>query len=384
VWRQGLANLYRPNNQTTVLMLAIGLVTALIVCIYFSQRMLLGQIAERTGANEPNLVLFDVQVDQTQSLIKLIHSFHLHLYQEVPVVTMRLAAIKGIPVEKIRRDPNSRVSSWALRREYRSTYRDHLIGTEKVLAGEWRGTNTAAESVSVSVEKGIAETLGVDLGDALTFDIDGVPVETRVQSIREVDWHRVQPNFFVLFPTGVLEPAPQFRVLVTRADSSEVAAGLQRAVVQAFPNVSVIDIGLILSTMDAVLQRVASGIRMLSLFIVVTAAVVLGSTIVSSYSVRVRESILLRTLGASRRQIFKIILAEYLCLGLCGGLSGMALGLLASWGLTYYFFATFSMPPVFGMPAVLLAVLGVTVIAGLFGSVGILNRSPLEALRQEF
>jgi putative ABC transport system permease protein len=384
VLRQGLANLHRPKNQTTVLTLALGIVTALVVTVFFTQRMLLDQIAQRSGENEPNMVLFDVQVDQVEPLVKLIHSFGLRVYQDVPIVTMRLAAVNGVPVAKIRTDPSTKIPSWALRREYRSTYRDHLIETETILAGEWRGASASADNVPVSLEKDIADALGVTLGAKLTFTIDGVPLATTVGSIREVDWQRVQPNFFVVFPTGVLETAPQFRVLVTRAGSHESSARVQRAVVQMFPNVSVIDISLILATVDSVLQRVAFAVRMISLFIIFTAVVVLSSAVVSTHAERVKESLLLRTLGASRPQVLNIIITEHLCLGLCGGVSGIALGLLASWGLSYYFFATLAMPPLLWLLLILLVLASVTLLAGMWGSFRIFNRSPLEALRQEF
>ena len=384
VLRQGLANLYRPKNQTTVLTLALGIVTALVVTVFFAQRMLLDQIAQRSGENEPNMVLFDVQVDQVEPLVNLIHSFGLRLYQDVPIVTMRLAAVNGVPVAKIRTDPSTKIPSWALRREYRSTYRDHLIETETILAGEWRGASAPADNVPVSLEKDIADTLGVTLGAKLTFTIDGVPLATTVGSIREVDWHRVQPNFFVVFPTGVLETAPQFRVLVTRADSHENSARVQRAVVQMFPNVSVIDIGLILATVDSVLQRVAFAVRMISLFIIFTAVVVLSSAVVSTHAERVKESLLLRTLGASRSQVLKIIITEHLCLGLCGGVSGIALGSAGKLGPELLFFATLAMPPLLWLLLILLALASVTLLAGIWGSLRIFNRSPLEALRQEF
>ena len=384
VWRQGLANLHRPNNQTTVLMLSIGLVTALIVTAYLTRSMIMDQIAERSGENEPNMVFFDVQFDQAESLVKLIRSLGLRLYQDVPVVTMRLAAVKGVRVAKLRDEARTRISPWALRREYRSTYRDQLTSTETIVAGTWPSTSTPGGNVPVSLEKDIAETLGVTLGDELTFDIDGVPIVTTVSSIREVDWHRVQPNFFVVFPRGVLEDAPQFRVLAARADSNDASVRAQRAVVRAYPNVSVIDIRLILATVDAVLEKVAFAVRTISGFIILTAALVLVGAIVSSYSQRLKETVLFRTLGASRSQILKIHVAEYLCLGICGGLSGIVLGVLASWGLSYYFFASLSMPPLGRVFLSLLVVALVTVAAGVLGCVGIFKRSPLEALRAEF
>ncbi|HWP60654.1 MAG TPA: FtsX-like permease family protein [Candidatus Acidoferrales bacterium] len=383
-WRQGLANLYRPKNQTTVLVLSIGVVTALVVTAYLSRTMLLQEIAQRSAENEPNVVLFDVQTDQAAGLAELIRSFGLRLYQDVPVVSMRLAAVKGVEVAKLRADPKSKIPPWALRREYRSTYRDRLIDSETLVAGSWQGSATGSTDVPVSVEKEIADALGVTIGDELTFDVDGVLVSARVASLREVDWQRVQPNFFVVFPRGVLEEAPQFRVFVTRVDSNEASARLQRAVVRAYPNVSVIDIRLILATVESVLQKVAFALSTISLFLIATAALVLAGAIASGYSERLREAVLLRTLGASRRQMIAIYLAEYLCVGFCGAASGIILGFLASWGLSYYFFASLPLPPLGPVALVLLTVVATTVAAGIAGSLGIFKRPPLEALRAEF
>src|SRR5207253_1891986 len=120
--------------------------------------------------------------------------------------TMRLQSIKGQPVETISSDARHSRPDWALRREYRSTYRDHLTDTETLVAGQWPVARTSADTaVPISLEKGIAKDLGVTLGDQIVFDVQGIPMSTRVASVRKVDWRRVQQNFFVVFPTGVLE-----------------------------------------------------------------------------------------------------------------------------------------------------------------------------------
>ena len=147
------------------------------------------------------------------------------------------------------------------------------------------------------MEKGIAESLQVGLGDALHFEIQGVTLATRVASLREVDWQRVQPNFFVVFPEGALESAPQFYALVARAESNLAAARLQRAVVERFPNVSVIDLSLILSTLDAILSKVSGAMRFVALFTILTGLAVLASAVLGSRTQRMKESILLKTLG---------------------------------------------------------------------------------------
>jgi putative ABC transport system permease protein len=383
-WRQGLANLYRPNNQTAAVTLAIGIGTFLLVTLYGVQNMLVKQVTLRSGRGEPNLVLFDVQADQRRAVADLINTQGVALHDDVPIVTMRLSAVKGKSVDQLRVDPQSRIASWALRREYRSTYRRELTGTERIVQGTWRGSVAADTTpIPVSVEKGIAESLHVGLGDALHFEIQGVTLATRVASLREVDWQRVQPNFFIVFPEGALESAPQFYALVARAESNLAAAKLQRAVVERFPNVSVIDLSLILSTLDALLSKVSGAMRFVALFTIVTGLAVLASAVLGSRMQRMKESVLLKTLGATRRQILRSIVAEYLFLGVIAGVAGAILGLAAAFGLGYYFFGTpvsISFVPTL---AILVIVTAVTVAAGAIGCLGIFRRAPLEALRAE-
>lgn len=383
-WRQGLANLHRPNNQTVAVTLSIGLGTFLLVTLYGAQRMLINQVESRAGTGEANLVLFDVQRDQREPLAELIKAQGVSFVGEVPIVTMRLGAVKGRSVEELRADPRSRIAPWTLRREYRSSYRAELSSTEKIVAGVWHGKAAAdTEPIPVSVEKGIAENLKVGLGDELEFEIQGVPIKTRVTSIREVDWQRVQPNFFVVFPEGPLENAPQFYAVVARAESAEAAARLQRAVVERFGNVSMIDLSLILNTLNAILGKVSAAVRFVALFTIVTGFAVLASAVIGSRAERVRESILLRTLGAPRAQILGVIAAEYLFLGGIAGAAGTLLGVTATWGLSLYFFAVPALIAPIPMVLIFVIVTAATVITGALGSRGIFRSSPLDALRAE-
>jgi putative ABC transport system permease protein len=381
-WRQGLANLHRPNNQTAAVMLAIGLGTFLLVTLYSAQHMLVAQVAGRAGGGEPNLVLFDVQRNQRQGIAELVRSHGLALREEVPIVTMRLARVKDKSVQELRAE--AKISSWALRREYRSTYRSELTDTEEIVAGQWQGRAVGeSDPIPISIEQGIAETLRVGVGDELEFEVQGVPLSTRIVSVRKVDWQRVQPNFFVVFPAGVLESAPQFFAVVARAESAQAAADLQRGVVERFPNVSAIDLSLILNTLQSILSKVSAAMRFIALFTVITGFAVLASAVLGSRSQRLRESILLRTLGAPRAQILGVVAAEYLLLGATAGVAGAALGVGATWGLSLYFFSA----PAAIAPGPVLTILALvtvaTVIAGAAGCWGIFRRSPLEALRAE-
>jgi putative ABC transport system permease protein len=383
--RQGVANLHRPNNRTLLLLLSLGLGTFLMVSLHLVQQVLLKQLISSSGKNRPNAVLFDIQALQLEPLTKLIRSLDLPLLDEAPIVTMRLSSVKGRSVDSLLSNQPRRGHSWMLRREYRSTYTDHLRDGERIIAGQWvpQVTNDPTNAVPVSLEQGIARDLQVGLGDELVFDVQGVPINTRVTSLREVEWRRIQPNFFVVFPRGVLESAPAMHVLVTRVGSSQESARMQREVVKAFPNVSVIDLTLVLQTVDAILGKISFVIRFMAMFTVLTGLLVLVSALAAGRYQRIQESVLLRTLGASRGQILGILLVEYVSLGFLAALTGILLALIATWALTRFVFHS---PFALELDSVLIPLLlvpGFTVLVGFLMSLGILNQSPLTILRTE-
>ncbi|HRP04303.1 MAG TPA: ABC transporter permease, partial [Opitutaceae bacterium] len=246
VWRQGIANLHRPNNRTVLLLLALGLGTFLVVTLALTRATLLAQIQGVGDNQRPNLLFFDIQDDQIGPLQKILHQEGAELKAQAPIVTMRLRSLKGRTVEQILKDEGSRIPAWTLRREYRSTYRGTLSATEKVIAGEFVGkVSPEAAVIPISIERGLAKDMQLGLGDTLEFDVQGVPMAARIASIREVEWRRMEPNFFMLFPEGALEAAPKFYVVATRAETPADSARLQQAVVSALPNVSAIDLALI-------------------------------------------------------------------------------------------------------------------------------------------
>jgi len=213
--------------------------------------------------------------------------------------------------------------------------------------------------------------------------VQGIPITTRVASLRAVEWRRIQPNFFVVFPRGALEEAPAMHVLVTRVGSSEESARMQREVVQAFPNVSIIDLTLVLRTIDSILGKISFVVRFMALFTVLTGLLVLVSTLVTGRYQRLRESVLLRTLGASRRQILNILLVEYLTLGILGASTGLLLAIGAAWALATFVFKIPFALAAGPLLAALTAVPLVTVATGLLISRGVLNHPPLAVLRTD-
>lgn len=384
VWRQGLANLYRPHNQTLVLILSLGLGTFLVMTLFLTRVNLLSDLSISENSERPNMILFDIQADQTGGIAELIRQFDLPLIDQTPIVTMRLTRLQDKPVAHILADENSKIPDWVLTREYRCSYRDTLNSSETLISGKWPPQFSPDDTaIPISIEQEIMGDLQLSPGDTLLFDVQGVSLTTYIQSVREIDWQEFNPNFFVLFPNGVLEEAPQFYLAVTRTPSPEVSAQLQRAIVHDFPNVSIFDLTTLIKTLDGLLEKISFIIKFMALFSVITGLVVLiGAVIISRYQ-RIRESVLLRTLGASRRQIVQIMLIEYLFLGGFAALSGMILALISSWLLATFVFKTTFLIPLANVSLAFLLVVAMTIITGMINSRGIHNRPPLEVLRAE-
>jgi putative ABC transport system permease protein len=383
-----MANLYRPNNQTLVMVLALGLGTFLIVTLLLVQRTLLEQIRVTGGEGRPNLVLFDVQSDQIDGVVETVKSNGLPIQERVPIVTMRLAGVNGRSIEALRQDSTADLT-WAHRREYRSTYRSALTESETLAEGEFVGEveGTPMQSgaaVPISIETEIARNeLNVGIGDTLTFDVQGVPVTTYVASMREVDWQRIGTNFFVVFPEGVLEQAPQTFVVLSNAPSSDQSARVQQAVVQKYPNVSAIDLSLVLSTFEELFGKMSYVVRFMALFSILTGLIVLVGAVVVSRMQRVQESVLLKTLGAARTTVLKIMSIEYLFLGVLAAGTGSLLSIAAAWALSAFVFEGPLLLAPWPLIGGLVVVTGLTIGIGLVNSRGIYNRPPLDVLRAE-
>lgn len=384
VWRQGFSNLHRPHNRTLLLMLSLGMGVFLVLSMYLVQTNLLSQITPAGLDDEGNAVLFDIQTDQKEGVVALLEEQGLPVLLDAPMISMRIRSINGSTVEEIKADSTRRVRRWTLDREYRSTYRSELADTETLVAGTWHPrAEDLSEAIPVSVERDLAGDLGVGLGDEIVFDVQGLPVTTTVASLREVDWRRLSPNFFVVFPRGAIEAAPAIHALVTRVNSSAESARMQREVVKAYPNVSAVDLTLALQTAKSVLDKITFVVRFMALFTVGTGLLVLAGTIVSGRHQRVRESVLLRTLGASRRQVLVILAAEYFLLGVLAAATGIALAVGGGWALTQFVFDLTYTVPIAPLVLTVVAVTTVTVVAGLAGNRGILDRPPLAVLRAE-
>lgn len=383
VLRQGVANLHRPAAQTQSVVLALGFGAFLVTTIVLVQTNLLAQFEFTAAQSRGNLVFFDVQEDQRAGLAALVADAGHEVVSVTPIVTMRFAGGNGRSTEEWAARVGIPARNWALRREYRSTYRDSVVATERLLAGTWFGTAARAPGLyEVSLERDITDELRATLGDTLQWDVQGVTIRTVLTSIREVDWGRFEPNFFAVFQPSALAGAPAQFVTIAAVSSDTAVARLQREAVRRYPNVSSIDLSLVRGTITQIVDKVTLTVRFLALFSLAMGIPVLFSAVAATRRDRLREGVLLKTLGATRAQIGRILLAEYAVLGLLGSLSGMLLAIVGAWGLvTFVFEGTFVLAvwPALGIAAAMMAL---AISIGLVTGRDVFRETPMAVLRE--
>jgi putative ABC transport system permease protein len=399
LWRQGLANLYRPANQTVMVVLGLGFGAAILSTLFVVQNNLLREFRPATeGGFRPNLLLFDIQRDQVEGVGSSLRANGLAVQPMVPMVTMRIKAIRGTPVRELAPDTAGRAArrqdgqsespqapaGWALRREYRSTYRDTTTSGEKVVEGKWwSGPASKNGPVLISLDRDLARDLTVKVGDEMTWDVQGADVVARVANLRTVEWRRFEPNFFVVFQSGALEQTPQMLITLSRSDSATARGRVQRQIAEKFPNVTILDLSQIQAALENILDRGALIVRFLALFSLVTGAVVLIGSVSASRMARIREAVLLKTLGATRRQILRILMVEYTAIGTLATLVSVGLASVAGWALFHWVFKISFQLPVLSLSVLTVVLIGITLGVGLWNSGEVLKKTPLAVLRDE-
>jgi putative ABC transport system permease protein len=366
-----------------MLMVTIGLGAFIISVLNIIQESLLNQVEFKGNKNQSNTILFDIQSNQKEGVIKLIKENKLPLNQIVPIITCRLSELKGRTIEAIQKDTTS-IPEWALTREYRVTYRDSLTASEELVKGTRHHFEKGKkDSVFVTISERMQETLRVKIGDSLVFNVQGVDMKAFISGIRKVDWPKDPPNFIFVFPKETLANAPQIWVAATKVDDPKAAAKFQQALVMSFPNVSLIDLRLILSTVNELFEKIALVVRFLALFSIITGLVVLAGAVINSKFVRIKENVLLRTIGARTSQIVKITLIEYGYLGLFSAVTALILSLGGGWLLTKFFFEVQLVANYTELLIISAGVVVLTIFIGWLNSREVINTSPLQALRRE-
>jgi putative ABC transport system permease protein len=381
VWRQGLANLHRPGSQATVVIVSLGIGIMLLVAVAFLERSLARQLDHERRREAPSFFFIDIQPDQLVRFREVLStaSAGAGMPELTPIVRARLVAINGEPIR--REDWDDREDAWRVTREYAVTAAATPPLGNVVVRGEWWGDADPA-SPRISVEDEAARALGVDVGGTLTFDIQGVRIEGRVESLRHVDWQTFSSNFFVIFSPGALGGAPTTYIATTRVPRA-VETAVQDAVTAALPNVTAIPVRDILDRVSSVLAQLALAIRLIALFVVGAGLVVLAGVLAASRYQRLYESVLLRTVGASRGVVARAFAVEYGCLGAAAGLGGSLLGALLAWLLLRFLL---EVPWTLEPEPLLAGIAGGCLLAlavGFLATYRLLGQKPLAVLRRE-
>jgi len=380
--RLAVSGLYRPQNQTALLVASLGLGCFLLNTVDVMEQHVLRDFS-MTGKSRPNLAMIDIQRDQREPLLQQLARYQTSVTYVEPMITMRLVKINGLTIPQLEKQPGPPRPNWALKREYRTTYRAHMKPEiEKIVSGLWFDqAGVATSTIPISLEKSIAEALQVQLGDTITYDVHGVEFTAMVSNVREVDWKSMQPNFFVIFPPGVLEEAPQTFLVFSQMDDERQRADFQRDVATKFPNVTVIDISLMMDTVAAMTAQLSVAVRAIAWMTLAAGFMVLLAILRAGRHQRLREGILLRTLGAPQSLITGCQVIEYAIVALAAIFSGLLLSWVTS-GFVVHFAMELSYQPDWTSPWPTMGILlTVTLLLGWLNARSATRQLPSDAWR---
>ena len=383
-WRHGLGGLRRPGGHPARVVVALGAGVMLLVAVALLQDSLDAQIDHERRREAPSFFFVDVQPDQREAFARVLARTGGGVTPALtPIVRARLAAVNGVRVTRdlVRgRVGEDREGAFYYTREYALTWSAEPPPGTVVTRGRWWGPDPGP--ARISVEEAMARQLGVDVGGRLTFDVQGIPVEAEVASLRKVDWQSLATNFFVVFSPGALDGAPVSFVATART-AAAAEGPVAAAVAAAFPNVTAIPVRDVLERVGAVLGDMAVAIRVMALFTVATGVVVMAGALTATRYQRLYESAVLRTLGATRGAVARAFAVEYGCLGAAAGLGGTALAALLAWIVLRFVLDT----PWRFEPQVLVggivATMALAVAVGFLATYRLLGAKPLPVLRRE-
>ncbi|HLF57222.1 MAG TPA: FtsX-like permease family protein, partial [Thermoanaerobaculia bacterium] len=378
--RWSLAALSRPGTGTTANVVALGLGGLVLVGMLSVESNLQRRLQAELPRAAPTAFLIDIQPSQWEGVRETLTVQGALSVDSVPLVMARIASIDGRSIDElVEADRRERRRRWALRREQRLTWLDRLPADNELVGGRLWGDPELAE---LSVEEEFARDLGLTIGSRVAFDVQGLPVELTVTSLRRVRWESFGINFFWIVEPGVLDQAPQMRIAAVRLPPGGEDR-LRDALAAAYPNVTLFAIRDILDKVVAVLEKIGVGIRFLGIFTVVAAAAILAGAVAAGAARRAREVAIAKTLGMTRGQVVVLFAAEYGLAGLAGGLVGAVAGnALAAVVLRRGFEMPWRFEPWMALGGAL-AVALVAALAGLAASARALAERPIEALRHE-
>lgn len=386
--RQGINSLYRPGNQTRIILMAVGLGVFFVVSVRALQLNLREELGVDLNNFRADMYLIDIQRDQQKGVEQTVTKFTGNKPEIIPTVRARIAAINGseINLENPRNEESPRENRGMLGREYVLTYRPKLDDNEKIMAGKfWEASPTPpGTEPEISIEELMHDELGLNVGDLMTFDILGQKINARVTSIRKVDWRNARTGFLVVFRPGPLDQAPTMFISAIKGPADATArAQLQRELVDKAPNVSVVDVRDIIELARGIVQKISLAVSFVGGFVFLSGLLILIGSIAMTKFHRLYESAILKTLGAKKKLIVWTLLVEYGVLGLLAGLIGSVAAIALTWvvseqalKITWRFIPSVNL---IGVGATLILVTAV----GVLSSWDVMIRKPLGILRNE-
>jgi len=327
--RLALANLYRPGSPTTSVVLSLGLGLSVLVAIALLQANLDRQIKDGLPADAPSMFFIDIQPDQREAFTHLVEGMPgVNKVLTASMIRGRITKIKGIDASEAPIAANSR---WALRGERGISTSATLPDGARLAQGTWWPADYSGENL-VSIDAQVGKDLYLKLGDEITVNILGREISAKVVSFRDIRWQSGAMNFTLVFSPNALAGAPGISLAtVNSAPGSEEA--IETAVLGAMPNVTIVQVRQALDMLKDVLDTLGLAVRVTAGIALVAGALVLAGAIAAGHSRRIYESVVLKVLGATRADVLRAFIFEYLLLGLATGIIAAGVGAAAAWGV---------------------------------------------------
>ena len=380
--RQAVNSLYRPGNQTRVILLAVGLGAFVVLGVQSLQSNLVREFDFTRNQKLPSLFFIDIQKSQIDKLKSIVETATSEAVQVVPTIRARISLVNGEAFDFANREV--RQQQGQIGREFAVTYRPNLDENESIIAGDWWQGEIIADEAQVSVEEDMAQRLNVAVGDWITFDISGRKINARVENIRKLDLRNTRTAFVFVFRPGFLEKAPQtFVATVLKKLPENDRARLQRNLIDEFPNVQIFDVAEVVAAVQKLINNFVLAISFVGGFVIVSGMLILIGSIALTKSQRIYENAVLKTLGAKRPTLAAILFAEYGLLGLLAGIIGAGFATLLSFAASKY---VFDIGWEFDYKLTILGVLVTALLVMLVGAIAsfdVLFKKPLAILRSQ-
>ncbi|UCH75709.1 MAG: FtsX-like permease family protein [Rhodospirillales bacterium] len=329
--RLALANLHRPGAPTGSVVVSLGMGITVLVAIMMVERNLSDRIAEIIEDKAPAFFFLDIQPDQRAGFEALVRSFPgAGAVRQVPMLRGRITAMGGVPVSQLAPPPDH---AWVIRGDRGLTWaRTPPDRGSRIVAGEWWPADYDGPPL-ISFDAEAAESFGLAIGDEVSFNILGRPFVARIANLRRIDWASLGMNFVVIFSPGALEQAPQISIATVHIDEASETA-LEAAVSKQFPNVSAIRVRDVLADVNRIMGSVDIAAKSIAAVAIVAGILVLSGAIAAGRRQRIYDAVVLKTLGATRRDVLVAYLIEFALLGLVTAAIGALAGSLAAWAVT--------------------------------------------------